>query len=72
MVDLFIYSTIRLSIESYLIIRLRAIEIINREVILMSRKGKVVSNVKKCINESKSNNTNIDFNVDQLKTTNVY
>ena len=47
-------------------------EIINTEVIRMSRKAKIMSTVKKCINESKLNNTNIDFNVNQLKTTNVY
>ena len=47
-------------------------EIINREVIGMSRKAKIMLNVQKCINESKSNNTNIDFNVNQLKTINVY
>ena len=38
----------------------------------ISRKAKIMSNVQKCINESKSNNTNIDFNVNQLKTINVY
>ena len=29
-------------------------------------KAKIMSNVKKCINESKSSNTNINFNVNQL------
>ena len=38
----------------------------------MSRKVKIISNVQECINESKSNNTNVDFNVNQLKTVNVY
>ena len=41
------------------------IEIINRQVIGMSRKAKIIANVQKCINESKPNNTNIDFNVNQ-------
>ena len=31
-----------------------------------------MSDVRKCINELKSINTNIDFNVNQLKTINVY
>ena len=38
----------------------------------MSRKAKIMSDVRKCINELKSINTNIDFNVNQLKTINVY
>ena len=37
----------------------------------MSRKAKIMSTVKKCISESKSSNTNIDFNTNQLKTTNI-
>ena len=48
------------------------IELINRQVIGMSRKAKLITNVQKCINESKPNNTNIDFNVNQLKTINMY
>ena len=35
----------------------------------MSCKVKIMSNVKKCINESKSDNTNIDFNVKQVAIT---
>ena len=38
----------------------------------MSRKAKIISNVQEWMNESKSNNTNVDFNVNQLKTVNVY
>ena len=38
----------------------------------MSRKVRIISNVQECINESKSNNTNVDFNVNELKTVNVY